>query len=82
VTLGYYVGSRYVPGIHADSIIGFHDSAPASDCSGEAQLCQDVVNMMRSLPAIVAFMNRHHLGVTTNVPANATGGVVPNIPVK
>jgi peptidoglycan/xylan/chitin deacetylase (PgdA/CDA1 family) len=82
VTLGYYVGSRYVPGIQGGSIIGFHDSAPASACSGEAQLCQDVVSMMRSLPGIVAFMNRHHLGVTTDVPANATGGVVPNIPVK
>lgn len=82
VTRGYYVGSRYVPGIHAGSVIGFHDSAPAGACSGEQQLCHDVTNMIRSLPGIVAFMNRHHLGVTTNVPANATGGVVPNIPVK
>ncbi len=32
VTRGYYVGSRYVPGIHAGSVIGFHDSAPASAC--------------------------------------------------
>ena len=48
----------------------------------EQQLCNDVINMIRSLPGIVAFMNRHHLGVTTDVPANATGGVVPNIPAK
>ena len=82
VTRGYYVGTRYVPGIHRGSIIGFHDSAPASACSGEQQLCNDVINMIRSLPGIVAFMNRHHLGVTTDVPANATGGVVPNIPAK
>jgi peptidoglycan-N-acetylglucosamine deacetylase len=82
VTLGYYVGSRYVPGIHAGSVIGFHDSAPANACSGEQNLCHDVVSMIRSLPAIVAFMNRHDLGVTTNVPANATGGVVPDIPAK
>jgi peptidoglycan/xylan/chitin deacetylase (PgdA/CDA1 family) len=82
VTLGYNVGSRYVPGIHAGSVIGFHDSAPADACAGEKPLCQDVVNMIRSLPAIVAFMNRHHLGVTTNVPADASGGTVPNIPVR
>ena len=82
VTLGYYVGGRYVPGIHAGSVIGFHDSAPASSCSAEPQLCNDVISMIRSLPGIVAFMNRHHLGVTTNVAANATGGVVPNIGVK
>jgi hypothetical protein len=68
--------------ILAGSVIGLHDSAPASGCSGETQLCDDVINMLRSLPGIVAFMNRHHLGVTTDVPANATGGVVPNIPVK
>jgi len=82
VTLGYYVGGRYVPGIHGGSVIGFHDSAPASVCSPEQQLCNDVINTIRSLPGIVAFMNRHHLGVTTDVAANATGGTVPNIPVK
>jgi peptidoglycan/xylan/chitin deacetylase (PgdA/CDA1 family) len=82
VTLGYYVGSRYVPGIHGGSIIGFHDSSPASACAGEQPLCNDVVSMIRSLPAIVAFMNRHHLGVTVDVPADGSGGVVPNIPVK
>jgi peptidoglycan-N-acetylglucosamine deacetylase len=82
VTFGYYVGSRYVPGIHAGSVIGFHDSGPAGPCSAEPQLCSDVISMIRSLPGIVAFMNRHHLGVTTNVAANATGGVVPNIGVK
>jgi peptidoglycan/xylan/chitin deacetylase (PgdA/CDA1 family) len=83
VTLGYDVGSRYVPGIHAGSVIGFHDSAPGTQCSpGETQLCNDVVNTIRSLPDIVAYMNRHHLGVTTDVPANTSGGVVPNIPVK
>ena len=80
VTLGYYVGSRYVPGIHDGSVIGFHDSAPS--CPAEPTLCGYTINAIRSLPGIVAFMNRHHLGVTTDVPANATGGVVPNIPVK
>ena len=82
VTLGYYVGSRYVPGIHAGSVIGFHDSAPAGPCTAQPQLCNDAISMIRSLPGIVAFMNRHHLGVTTNVTANATGGVVPNTGVK
>ena len=82
VTLGYYVGSRYVPGIHGGSVIGFHDSSPAGPCTAELLLCRYTVNTIRSLPGIVAFMNRHHLGVTTDVSANATGGVVPNIPVK
>ncbi len=82
VTLGYYVGSRYVPGIHRGSVIGFHDSAPAGPCSAEELLCNYTINAIRSLPGIVAFMNRHHLGVTTDVPDNATGGVVPNIPAK
>jgi peptidoglycan/xylan/chitin deacetylase (PgdA/CDA1 family) len=80
MTLGYYVGSRYVRRIHGGSIIGFHDSAPS--CSAQRLLCSYTINAIRSLPSIVAFMNRHHLGVTTDVGANATGGVVPNIPVK
>jgi hypothetical protein len=37
---------------------------------------------IRSLPLIVAWMNRHHFGVTTVVPANATGGAVPNLAVS
>jgi peptidoglycan-N-acetylglucosamine deacetylase len=82
VTLGYYVGSRYVPGIHGGSVIGFHDSSPGGPCSAQLKLCRYTINTIRSLPGIVAFMNWHHLGVTTDVPANATGGVVPNIPVK
>lgn len=80
MTHGYYVGSRYVRRIHGGSIIGLHDSAPS--CPAEPLLCGYTINAIRSLPGIVAFMNRHHLGVTTDVTANATGGVIPNIPVK
>jgi peptidoglycan/xylan/chitin deacetylase (PgdA/CDA1 family) len=89
VTEGYTLTKdgrvQYYAGIHGGSVIGFHDSAPGS-CAPMAdppqqdrQLCHDVVNMMRALPGIVAWMNAHHLGVTVQVPLNATGGAVPDI---
>jgi peptidoglycan/xylan/chitin deacetylase (PgdA/CDA1 family) len=84
VTEGYTAAKdgrvQHYSGIHGGSVIGFHDSAPGS-CTQEqgTPLCQDVVNMMRALPGIVAWMNAHHLGVTVEVPMNATGGAVPNI---
>jgi peptidoglycan-N-acetylglucosamine deacetylase len=79
VTEGFTVSGRHYSGIRGGSVIGFHDSAPGS-CMDQGQpLCKDVVNMMRALPGIVDWMNAHHLGVTVEVPLNATGGAVPNI---
>lgn len=85
VTRGYNakVNGRtiHMAGIRGGSVIGFHDSAPGS-CSKPSELCSYVVNTIRSLPGIVAYMNAHHLGVTVIVPPNTTGGIVPNIPVS
>lgn len=88
VTHGYWVkaksaggGMFHVAGLHAGSVIGFHDSSPG-DCAQQQALCYYAVSTIRSLPAIVAYMNAHHLGVTVRVPSNATGGAVPNIPVR
>jgi peptidoglycan-N-acetylglucosamine deacetylase len=79
VTEGFTVDGRHYSGIHGGSVIGFHDSAPGS-CMDQGQpLCKDVVSMMRALPGIVDWMNAHHLGVTVQVPINATGDAVPNI---
>jgi peptidoglycan/xylan/chitin deacetylase (PgdA/CDA1 family) len=74
VTLGY----KGQAGIHGGSVIGFHDSSPGT-CRQQEPLCSYVVNTIRALPGIVAFMNQHHLGVTTAVPENATGGIVSNL---
>lgn len=81
--IAYYVehGSKGHAGIHGGSVIGFHDSAPIA-CLQEQPLCNYTVNMIRSLPLIVAWMNAHHLGVTVKVPADTTGGTVPNISVR
>jgi hypothetical protein len=38
--------------------------------------------MIKALPGIVDYMNAHNFGVTVDVPSNATGNIVPNVPVK
>jgi peptidoglycan/xylan/chitin deacetylase (PgdA/CDA1 family) len=74
--------SMYLAGlIQGARVIGFHDSGPES-CARPSKLCLDVINTIRALPLIVAWMNLHQLGVTTNIPPGATGGAVPNIPVS
>ena len=62
-------------------VIGFHDSAAPSCGQGGAEDDYPAA-MIRSLPLIVDWMNAHHLGVTTTVPADATGGTVPVIPAR
>ncbi len=59
------IARRVDPVLRNATIIAFHDglrTAPAA---------------IRALPLIVAYMNAHHLGATTTVRPNATGGVVP-----
>ena len=74
--------SMYFAGLSQGArLIGFHDSGPQS-CARPSKLCRDVINTIRALPLIVAWMNLHHLGVTTDMPPDATGGAVPNIPVS
>jgi hypothetical protein len=34
--------------------------------------------MIAALPLIAAYMNAHHLGATTTVRPDATGGIVPD----
>jgi peptidoglycan/xylan/chitin deacetylase (PgdA/CDA1 family) len=59
-------------------IVGFHDSGPAS-CGADMPLGRYPIRTIQALALIVDWMNKHHLGSTTEVPANATGGAVPNI---
>src|SRR5260370_26844582 len=74
--------SMYFAGLSQGArLIGFHDSGPESGAR-PSELCRGVINMIRALPWIVSWMNLHHLGVTTNIPLDATGGAVPNIPVS
>jgi peptidoglycan/xylan/chitin deacetylase (PgdA/CDA1 family) len=65
-----------IPGLDSGTatayIIGYHDGLDASVSTPAAQ----------SLPIVVQYMNAHSMCSTTAIPANATGGVVPNIPVK
>jgi peptidoglycan-N-acetylglucosamine deacetylase len=61
-------------GIHGGSVIGFHDSSPG-DCDPSAALCSDVRQTILALPGIVAWLNSHHLGVTTRFPGAMTGGM-------
>ena len=59
------IARRVDPRLRDGTIIAFHDglhTAPAT---------------IRALPLIVAYMNAHHLGATTAVRPDATGGVVP-----
>jgi peptidoglycan/xylan/chitin deacetylase (PgdA/CDA1 family) len=50
--------------IHDGSIIAGHDGIEA-----------DAPPTIAALPQIVQWMNAHHLGAMTSVPANATGGI-------
>jgi peptidoglycan/xylan/chitin deacetylase (PgdA/CDA1 family) len=59
------IAVRVEPRLRDSTIVAFHDGLP-----GGAQT-------VRALPLIVAWMNAHHLGATTAVRPDATGGVVP-----
>ena len=53
------------------TIIVFHDGL------------RQAPQMIQALPLIVAYMNAHHLGATTDIRPDATGGVVPYLgPVR
>jgi peptidoglycan-N-acetylglucosamine deacetylase len=60
------IARRVDPRLRDGTIIAFHDglrtATPAT---------------IRALPLIVTYMNAHHLGATTAVRPDATGGVVP-----
>jgi peptidoglycan/xylan/chitin deacetylase (PgdA/CDA1 family) len=85
VEYGYWAAPQghwiHLPGL-ADGarVAGFHDSGAPSCMQGGAQGAYPV-NTIRALPLIVAWMNAHHLGVTTTIPADTTGGAVPDIRV-
>ena len=66
VTQGYtapwYTGPQFFHGIQADTIISMHDDGnPAT---------------IASLQGIVDYMNAHHLGATSTMRPDATGGVL------
>lgn len=69
VTHGYFQAKRWVPPMHAGTIIAMHDADAYA------------ANTVASLPGIVSYMNAHDFCATTKVPANATGNVVPDYPV-
>lgn len=83
-TRGYLnpVGHRriHISALHGGSIIGFHDSAPGT-CLHQARLCSYVIDTIRALQGFVDYMNQHHLDVTVDVPQNANGSAVPNVPI-
>lgn len=60
------IAARVEPRLRDGTIIAFHDGLPTAR------------NTLRALPLIVAYMNARHLGATTVVRPDATGGVVPN----
>ncbi len=67
----------WIPGLDTSTgsmtwIIGYHDGLNATVSTPAAE----------SLPIIVQWMNENDMCSTNTVPADATGGVVPNIPVK
>ena len=85
VTRGAVSQGVHFPGMDGGSVLAFHDSAPGScvnPVKADAGLCADVVQMIKALPGIVDYMNAHNFGVTVDVPSNATGNIVPNVPVK
>jgi len=51
--------ARYWPGVHGGSAVSFHDG-PAWR------------QVLKALPQIVEFMNRHHLGMTVRLPASVS----------
>jgi peptidoglycan/xylan/chitin deacetylase (PgdA/CDA1 family) len=77
ITSGYYqpgpsswAKTQRVLPIHAGDILAFHDGDKYAAATAA------------SLQPIVIYMNAHHLCATTTVPADGTGGMVPNYPVK
>jgi peptidoglycan/xylan/chitin deacetylase (PgdA/CDA1 family) len=71
-------GSDGHAGIRGGSVIAFHDGPECPSRHSDSQSChKSAVSVIRALPLIVRWMNRHHLGMTTKVPADATGGAVP-----
>jgi peptidoglycan/xylan/chitin deacetylase (PgdA/CDA1 family) len=63
------VAARVNPQLRDGTIIAFHDGLRTAKPA-----------TIEALPLIVAYMNAHHLGATTSVRPDATGGVVPYIP--
>ena len=59
------IAARVEPRLKNGTIVVFHDGL------------RQAPQMIQALPRIVAYMNAHHLGATTDVRADATGGVVP-----
>ena len=65
------IAARVNPVLRNATIITFHDGLPNGSQTAQA------------LPLIVAYMNAHHLGATTDIRPDATGGVVPYLgPVR
>ena len=60
------IAARVDPRLRDGTIIAFHDGQRTAP------------QMIAALPLIVAYMNAHHLGATTTVRPDATGGMVPN----
>jgi peptidoglycan/xylan/chitin deacetylase (PgdA/CDA1 family) len=60
------IAARVDPRLRDGTIIAFHDGLTTAP------------QMIAALPLIVAYMNAHHLGATTTVRPDATGGIVPN----
>jgi peptidoglycan-N-acetylglucosamine deacetylase len=60
------MAARVDPRLRDGTIIAFHDGLLTAP------------RMIAALPLIVAYMNAHHLGATTTVRPDATGGIVPN----
>ena len=60
------IAARVDPRLRDGTIIAFHDGLRTAP------------QMIAALPLIVAYMNAHHLGATTTVRPDATGGIVPN----
>jgi peptidoglycan/xylan/chitin deacetylase (PgdA/CDA1 family) len=70
-------GSDGHAGMRGGSVIAFHDGAECPPPISRPECVNSAASVIRALPLIVRWMNRHHLGVTTRVPADATGGAVP-----
>ena len=60
------IAARVDPRLRDGTIIAFHDGLRTAP------------QMIAALPLIVAYMNAHHLGATTTVRPDATGGIVPD----
>ena len=60
------IAARVDPRLRDGTIIAFHDGLRTAP------------QMIAALPLIAAYMNAHHLGATTTVRPDATGGIVPD----